>query len=83
MNKKMNDELNTLRWLFCGDGASKCEMSVIVMGSVQENTGTRSGTHSGADMMVQKLISNIKLLENSFKIFIFFIINLALLVVLI
>ena len=46
MNKKMNDELNTLRRLFCGDEASKCEMSVIVMGSVQENTGTQSGTHS-------------------------------------
>ena len=46
MNKKMNDELNTLRRLFCGDEASKCEMSVIVMGSV-ENTGTRRGTHRG------------------------------------
>ena len=56
MNKKMNDELNTLRRLFCGDEASKCEMSVIVMGSVQENTGTRSGTHSSADMKIQKLI---------------------------
>ena len=72
MNKKMNDELNTLRRLFCGDEASKCEMSVIVMGSVQVNTGTRSGTHSSANIK-QKLIcnSNIKLLESSVKIFIF------------
>ena len=71
MNKKMNDELNTLRRLFCGYEASKCEMSVIVMGSVQENTGTQSGTHSSANMIIQKLICNIKLLESSVKIFIF------------
>ena len=70
MNKKMNDELNTLRWLFCGDEASKCEMSVIVMGSVQENTGTQSGTHSSANMMIEKLIWTIKLLESGVKIFI-------------